>query len=172
MNHLPRESAPTIDPALQPSPRTGIARGSWHGWWPVVIVLGSLAVAIALLRLRTYDEPFEPDLTIYLLVSKTINSGGQLYSDAYEQKPPGLYLLYALAERVAGYGAPQIYLLNVAAAVFTLAGVYAAGAARGRASGLWAAAFWALLCGAPTLQANQPNSEVFINACVTWALVL
>src|SRR5262249_10514727 len=80
------------------------------------------------------------------------------------------HLLYALAERMAGYGEPEIYLLNIAAAVFTLAGVYAAGAARGTAAGLWAAAFWTLLHGAPTLQANQPNSEVFINGCVIWAL--
>jgi hypothetical protein len=58
------------------------------------------------------------------------------------------------------------------AAILTLGGVYSAGATRGRAAGLWATAFWTILCGAPTLQANQPNTEVFINACVVWALAL
>ena len=38
--------------------------------------------------------------------------------------------------------------------------------------GLWAAAFWATLCSDLHLQANQPNTEVFINACLIWAFVL
>jgi hypothetical protein len=172
MDRLPAESASAVDPALQCSSQAAAARGSWHSWRTVVIALAILAVAIALLRLRTYDEPYEADLAIYMYVGHAINTGGQLYAAAYEIKPPLLHVLYALAERLAGYGEPEIYLLNVAAAVFTLAGVYAAGAARGTAAGLWAAAFWTLLHGAPTLQANQPNSEVFINGCVIWALAL
>jgi hypothetical protein len=37
---------------------------------------------------------------------------------------------------------------------------------------LWAAVFWVVVCGDLTLEANQPNSEVFINACMVWGLAL
>jgi hypothetical protein len=61
-----------------------------------------MAITIAVLRLRTYYEPLETDLTIYMSAGHTINAGGRLYADAYEPKPPVLRPLYALAERMAG----------------------------------------------------------------------
>jgi hypothetical protein len=131
-----------------------------------------LVIVIAVVRLRTYDEPFERDLITYMLTAHSINHGGRLYVDTWGFRAPGSYLVYALAERLAGFGESEVYLLNVGAAVITLVGVYLAGAARGKAAGLWAAVFWVLLCGAPTVQANQPNMEVFLNACVVWALAL
>src|SRR3981189_338581 len=150
----------------------GVSERASLGSWVVPLILLGLSIAIAALRLRTYNEPLEPDLITYMLFSHALNRGGQLYVDSWILKPPGIYLIYALAERVAGFGELQVYLLNVGAAVVTLVGVYVAGATRGRISGLWAAAFWTLLCGAPTLWANQPNTEVFINACAVWALAL
>ncbi len=39
--------------------------------------------------------------------------------------------------------------------------------------GLWAAtACWTIVSSDLALQANQPNVEVFINACIIWAFVL
>src|SRR5262249_15160643 len=75
MDQLAVESASAIDPALQPSTRAAAARGSWRSWRAVVIALGAMAVAIALLRLQTYDEPFEADLAIYMYVGRAITSG-------------------------------------------------------------------------------------------------
>ena len=141
-------------------------------WWVVPLVLLILAITIATLRLRTFDEPFERDIVTYLMIGHAMNRGGQVYVDVWDVKPPGICEIYALAEWMVGFGDLQIYLLNIVSAVVTLVGVYAVGAARGRNAGIWAAAFWVLLCGAPSLQANQPNTEVFINACVVWALAL
>ncbi len=157
---------------IQPGGGPGPVSGFPHRWWVVPVVLVVLIGAIAALRLRTFDEPLERDLITYMLVGHAMNRGGQAYVDAWEIKPPGIYGVYALAEWAVGFGERQVYLLNVVAAALTLVGVYAAGSARGRAAGLWAAAFWALLCGAPGLQANQPNTEVFINAAVVGALAL
>jgi hypothetical protein len=39
-------------------------------------------------------------------------------------------------------------------------------------AGLWAAAFWTAMSGDLYLRANQPNTEVFMNASVVWALAL
>ena len=137
-----------------------------------MIILSILALAIIVLRLRTYDEPPEPDLCCYMIIGHTMVRGGSIYDDAYDIRPPGSFVIYALAELVAGYGQAQLFLLNVGAAIATLLGVYVAGATRGRMAGLWAAMFWVLLCGAPSLQANQPNGEVFINSLVVWSLAL
>ena len=56
----------------------------------------------------------------------------------------------------------------------TLLGVYAAGSALGgkTSTGLWAATFWTALCSDLDQMANQPNTEVFINACLIWAFAL
>lgn len=60
------------------------------------------------------------------------------------------------------------------ATIATLFGILRAGRTRrlGVLTGLWAAAFWAVTSGDLTLQGNQPNTEVFLNACLIWALAL
>ena len=150
----------------------GSASTSSRRWWLVPLVLLTLSAVIIILRLRTFSEPFERDLITYMMVGHAMNQGGQAYVDGWEIKPPAIYAVYALAEWAVGYGELQVYLLNVVSAVITLIGVYMAGATFGRNAGLGAALFWVLLCGAPSLKANQPNTEVFINGCVVWALAL
>lgn len=140
---------------------------------PLVILLG-LSALICLQRLHTYDEPLERDLTFYALVGHELLGGRALYSDLCDNKPPAIFLTYAAAEKLAGYGSGAVFLLGIIAAIITLLGVYAAGSALGGSggTGLWAAVFWTGLSSDLMLQANQPNTEVFINACVIWALVL
>ncbi|MFB3779726.1 MAG: hypothetical protein ACE141_19055 [Bryobacteraceae bacterium] len=64
-----------------------------------------------------------------------------------------------------------VYLLNITAGIITLLGVYATGCAVGGGprAGLWAAALWTVVSGDPRLQANQPDTEVFMNACLAWS---
>jgi hypothetical protein len=100
-------------------------------------------------------------------------AGRALYADLWDHKPPAVHVTHALAIMLVGYGPGAIYLLNVAAAVVTLLGVFAAASAGGgTAAGLWGAAFWTLVSGDLWLLANQPNSEAFINASVVWAFAL
>ncbi len=136
------------------------------------IVLGLLGLTIAGVRLRTFHEPLERDLVTYLLIGHAMNQGGRLYVDAWDIKPPGVYELYAWTEAAVGFGELQLYVLGVLTALVSLIGAYVAGSKLGRSAGLWSALFWTLLCSASGLQANQPNGEVFINACVIWALAL
>jgi 4-amino-4-deoxy-L-arabinose transferase-like glycosyltransferase len=138
-------------------------------------ILIGFCVLIALARLHTYDEPFERDLLTYAVMAHEMLAGRELYSDLWDQKPPGPTLTYAAAELITGYGPNSIYLLNVVATIITLFGVYFAGTALAggkRSGGLWAAACWAILAGELKLQANQPNTEVFINACLIWTWLL
>lgn len=140
----------------------------------LAMALLSLASLIALQRLHTYHEPLERDITLYAVFGHELLKGRNLYSDLWDIKPPAIYITYAAAEKLIGYGPRQVYFLGLIAAVIALLGVYKAGSAlRGRTiTGLWAAAFWTVLCSDPALQANQPNTEVFMNACLIWTFTL
>lgn len=105
------------------------------------------------------------------MIGHELLRGRSLYSDLWDIKPPTIYATYAAAEVLVGYGKVELLALGIFAALVTLIGVERAGEALGRGGGLWAAAFWAVACNDPDLQANQPNSEVFINALMVWAFV-
>ena len=119
-------------------------------------------------RAHTYHEPLERDITTYALVAHELIGGKSLYTEVWDHKPPAIHATYALAEVIVGFGRNSIFLMNVTAALMTLVGCYFAGSAIGnRLGGLMAAAIWAIVCGDMGLEANQPNTEVFINALLT-----
>jgi hypothetical protein len=134
---------------------------------PAILLI--LAVGILLARLHTVDEPLERDLMNYAVIGHELLEGRVLYADLWDHKPPAIYVTFALGEVLAGYGQEAILLINMIAALTTLLGVYSVGRAVGSTTaGLWAAAFWAVISGDLLLQGNQPNVEVFINACLVW----
>ncbi len=130
------------------------------------IILFIFAILIALMRLHTYSEPMDRDLGDYATLAHEMHYGKQLYSDLPDQKPPAIHITYYLAEAITGYGRGEIYLMTVAASVMTLVAGYAAcvGLTGSRSAGLWAAAFWVVISGDLYMEANQPNSEAFMNA--------
>lgn len=147
-------------------------------WWRSraarVGLLFLFALAILLMRAHTYAEPRERDLDIYAWIGHYLLQGRHLYTDLVDIKPPLPYLLYALSELGVGFGAAQVFLLGIASAWATLFGLYWLGArALGRPwLGIAAALCWVLLGSDLYLQANQPNTEVFINAFSVWAIAL
>lgn len=139
----------------------------------IPLALLGLAALIVVTRAHTYHEPLERDITAYAVIGHELHAGRALYSDVWDHKPPAIHASFWLAEAALGYGRPAVFALTLAAALVTLGATYVAGTAvGGPASGLWAAAFWATTSGDLWLQANQPNTEVFINAALAWAFVL
>lgn len=136
-------------------------------------LLALLTICVLLLA-HTRHEPLENNMPQYALIGHEMLSGRMLYTDIFDQKPPAIYGTFALAERAFGYGRLTIFILQALAACVTLLGVYAAGAAlvEDRRYGLLGAAGYALACGDIVIQANQPNAEVFINACLIWGFAL
>ncbi len=140
-------------------------------------VVVSLLVALMVLggvgRWITRDEPLELDLTSYAAIAHEMLNGRYLYADLWDHKPPAVHVTYAAAELLVGYGPQSLLLLNVTALWLTMIGCFLAGRTIGGAlSGLAAAATFLVLSFSPELQANQPNTEVFINACTAWAMWL
>jgi 4-amino-4-deoxy-L-arabinose transferase-like glycosyltransferase len=134
----------------------------------------ALCALIFSLRLHTYDEPLERDLTTYAVIAHEMLNGKNLYSDLWDHKPPAIHVTYAAAELIAGYGRNSIILMNVTAAMATLVACYFAGAAGGRGplAGLVAATFWTLASGDLAIEGNQPNTEVFLNPLLTTAFAI
>lgn len=168
---IPADAQPTI---ASTNESQAAIRAGWRGW---LLPLALCVLAIAALRLHTYSEPLERDITWYAVLGHEMLAGRSFYSDLWFHKPPGAKVAFAMAELVAGYGPRSVYLLNIVSAVFVLIGVYFAAARLGdesnrRTAALWAGIFWVLLSGEPNFQANQPNTEVFMNACGVLALVL
>lgn len=127
--------------------------------------LAGLCALVFFIRLHTYDEPLERDLTTYAVIAHEMLDGKALYSDLWDHKPPAIHVTYAAAESVVGYGRDSIFLMNVAGAIGILLAVYLAGSAAGggQIGGLVAAGFWALASGDLALEGNQPNTELFLN---------
>jgi 4-amino-4-deoxy-L-arabinose transferase-like glycosyltransferase len=140
---------------------------------PLAALVGLCALVFSL-RLHTYDEPLERDLTAYAVIAHEMLNGKNLYSDLWDHKPPATYVTYAAAEWIAGYGRHSIFLMNAAAAMATLLACYFAGSAGGRGpmAGLVAAALWTLASGDLAIEGNQPNTEVFLNVLLTTAFAI
>ena len=139
-----------------------------------VFFLLGLCAFIALARYHTYDEPLEHDITATAVIANEMRLGRPYYSDVWENKPPALYIAHMAAQSLFGYGRGSLYALNVGLGILSLFGVYVAASsgAGDRTAGLWAAIFWTLASGDLDLQANQPNTEAFMNPPIIWAFAL
>ncbi len=138
------------------------------------ITLIGLCFLIILARIYTYHEPLERDIGVYAVIAHEMLNGRELYSDLWDHKPPAIHVTFAFAEMLVGYGSQSIFFLNVLTAIISLLGIYLAGNIITKSSigGLLAAVFWVIISSDLTLQANQPNVEVFINTCLIWSFVL
>ncbi|HWY39631.1 MAG TPA: hypothetical protein VNX27_02445 [Chthoniobacterales bacterium] len=147
--------------------------GKLKDFLPVAALIGFCALIFAM-RLHTYDEPLERDLTTYAVIAHEMLNGKHLYSELWDHKPPAIHVTYATAELIAGYGRNSIFLMNVVAAMATLIACYFAGGSDGRGplGGLIAAGLWTLVSGDLAIQGNQPNTEVFLNAFLTSAFAI
>ena len=139
-----------------------------------ILLLCIFAVALTAERLLVPQMPLSPDSTAYAIIGHELLNGQTLYTDIWDHKPPLIYIAYAAAEMLLGRSAQTIVLLNIFVSLLAMFGLFYAGRAGrgGIASGLWAAVLWAIVSGTFELEGRDPNTEVFINACVVWAFAL
>jgi hypothetical protein len=139
----------------------------------ILAMLCLLAGLVVLQRLVGLSDTVERDTAGYAVIGHEMLGGRALYSDLWERKPPLLYATFAAAELVAGYGPREIFLLNVSAALITLLAVFfAVKACGGNTAAIFAGIIWLLIGNDIRCQADQPNAEVFVNACLTSAVAL
>lgn len=80
-----------------------------------------MVVAASALSILLYS--FGRDQGIYAMVADTILKGGMPYRDAWDFKPPGIFLVYALAQGLFGKSMLSIRLLEVIGLVATVFGL-------------------------------------------------
>ena len=141
--------------------------------WVVIALFASLVVA---LRLPTFfASVINWDESLYLLVADQWLQGHAPYTAVFDNKPPGIYVLFVLALKVFGRSVFAIRVLGclfVTATCYLISRIGALASRNGWLAGLLAGAIYALLM----IRNNGPasNTEVFFPAFSTaaWLLVL
>jgi hypothetical protein len=135
-----------------------------------IYILLILILTGCLIRLYSFNEPFENDCTQCAVTAHELLAGKTLYTEIWDHKPAGAFVTYVLAELLFGYTPLMMYMLNIMSFIIILMGVYSV--TRHLVKNEWiaclAACFWTLISGDVMLEANQPNSEFFINCCQIW----
>jgi Dolichyl-phosphate-mannose-protein mannosyltransferase len=87
--------------------------------WLAVVCWGVIAAASLNILLFSFGR----DQGIYAVVADAMLKGGMPYRDAWDFKPPGIFLLYALAQGVFGKSMLSIRLLEVIGLIATVFGL-------------------------------------------------
>lgn len=89
---------------------------------PRVLLWGSLVtvVGVFIARLPGIVEPMGPDQGVYTTIAWAMQQGLALYRDLFEQKPPGIYLTYALAFGLFGSRVTSVFWIDYLAGALTV----------------------------------------------------
>jgi len=110
---MPSES---VRPAAEVVPRLAVRDpDQWLG------IACWVVVAFSCLSILLFS--FGRDQGIYAVIAKSILNGGMPYRDAWDFKPPGIFLTYALAQAVFGESMLAIRLLEVLGLLATVFGL-------------------------------------------------
>src|SRR6185436_7571265 len=77
--------------------------------WPYVWLIAVVAV-VALLRIRFLNMPLEREEGGFAYMARLILDGVPPYTQAYDIRPPGIYLLYAGFQQIFGDTARGIHI--------------------------------------------------------------
>jgi hypothetical protein len=138
--------------------------------WPFLLF------ALLTLRLPSLAQPAGGDQSLYVYVAQQINAGDVPYRDAWEQKPPGVFFIYAALQWLWPWGS-LVAAADLVAAAWTAWLLMSLGRRMfGGIAGEVAAALF-LLLGDPGIQRLaglyvRGQCEVFMALAVTGALTL
>ncbi len=138
----------------------------------LALFFACLVALMAGIRFPSLREPTHRDEATYAVIGHEINRGRGLYTDLWDNKPPLTFWTYAAAERLVEYGPKQIYLLGLAGAAITLIPIWSAASRWGSRAAIWACLFWACLSCDVGMDANQANTESFMNPLLAFGFAL
>jgi len=90
---------------------------------PLRVLAGASIAAIAFFLLQILTFGYGRDQGIYAVVARSIIEGGMPYRDAWDFKPPGIFLVFALSRAVFGEGQHGIRVLEVIGLIAMIAGM-------------------------------------------------
>lgn len=137
------------------------------------LILVSILLLTILVRVPTFFEPWwYGDEGISGAVAQVVNSGGLLYADAFDNKPPATYLFFALSLKLFGPSLGAIHLLTTLLVVISQIGIFTLARKINMRAGLGAAALLGLFLATPLLEGNSTNGEILMIAPIIWGFLL
>ncbi|MBW2286863.1 MAG: glycosyltransferase family 39 protein [Deltaproteobacteria bacterium] len=131
--------------------------------WTCAVVLFVAISAFVLVRVPLVSVPLERDEGEYAYIAQRLLEGDVPYRDAFDQKPPGTFFVYAAALSLLGPSVEGIHLFLHAWTAATALALF--GCVR-RREGPLAAAFavllFSVLSANPKLTGNAANTELFM----------
>ena len=116
-------------------------------------MLALVACAVgALLRLPAIVQPLGIDQGIFSAAAWGMSQGGALYRDLWDQKPPGIHLLYRVAFTLIGTHERTVFWMDYGAFVATVALLVVVGRRLVNATWGWGAAAVYALLGLPPVR--------------------
>jgi len=133
----------------------------------------ALAVATAVLAVKFIGWPLNRDITWYATIARELRLGQRLYVDAWDIKPPAIFATYVVAQWAIPSERLQIFLLDLVPTLVVLAALVLSARRAGFSwwAGAWAGLLWIALSVDVNLQTQEPNTEIFINACTSLAFL-
>lgn len=127
------------------------------------LLLGVLSI-IFLLRLPSLFEPYwYGDEGIYLAIGQAMQRGAILYRDIWDNKPPLLYIIYAVSPTVI-----WAKLTATACVLGTCAGVYYL-SRKIKIPALLATLITGVFLSLPTLEGTIANAELYFTLPIVWS---
>src|SRR3989344_692322 len=138
------------------------------------LVLALILFLTFLLRFPSLFEPFwYGDEGIFAAVATKLNQGGVLYQDAWDNKPPMIYLSYALIFKFWGVSMFSLRLMTIIVVLATATLVYEIGQAiLGYKRALWATFIFGFLTSLRIVEGNLALTEIFMILPITLAIFL
>lgn len=123
----------------------------------------SLSLATLVLRLPSLFEPaWHTDEGIFAAVGQAVASGGSLYEDAWESKPPLFLMLYAGIIKAFGAGVFQLHLAATVAAIASQWALFSVAARfMSKRQAISATIIVAVLLGVPFWEGTLALTETF-----------
>src|SRR6195256_1306086 len=140
------------------------------------LVVGGVVVAVVTAHLPSFfHRLLDGDEAIYGSIAALLNTGGQLYgTGGVDNKPPGVYWLYAATFQAAGtYQMTAIHAVGLAVILATCALLFMIGRdLAGSRTGLLAALFYGVLTAGGHSRPLAANTELFMMLPLTGSVLL
>jgi len=138
--------------------------------------VGLIAITVLIAHLPSFIHPLlDGDEAIYGSIAALLNTGGQLYgTGGVDNKPPGIFLVYAATFQVAGaYQMTAIHAVALLVMAATCVLLFVIGRDLGGVrTGLLAALFYGVLTAAGNPRLLAANTELFMMLPLTASVLL
>lgn len=112
------------------------------------------------------------DESLYLLIAESWLNGNPPYTEIWDNKPPGLFLLFAIASQLFGEAIFAMRLLTIIAVTFTCYFLYLIGKNIDNQQGKYIGLLAGILYSIYSLNngGNAANAEIIFAPFITWAI--